>query len=65
MNEDVKSAGLNFFCLTGIIPNKNNLKVEEHSFKCDYNNKKFDYIYTNPPYGGDKSKKTSAEKEIN
>ena len=63
MNEDViKSAGLEFFCLTGIIPKKNNLKVE-NSFKCDFNNKKFDYLYTNPPYGGDKSKKSSAEEK--
>ena len=65
MNEDViKSAGLEFFCLTGIIP-KNNLKVE-NSFKCDFNNKKFDYLYTNPPYGGDKSKnQVLKKKEIN
>lgn len=65
MNGDViKSAGLEFFCLTGIRPNKNNLTVE-NSFKCDFNNKKFDYIYTNPPYGGDKSKTSSAEEKRN
>lgn len=63
MNEDViKSAGLEFFCLTGIIPNEYNLQVA-NSFTHSFSNKKFDYIYTNPPYGGDKSKKSSAEEK--
>tara|TARA_B110000971_G_C20036026_1_gene514216 strand:- start:1939 stop:4938 length:3000 start_codon:yes stop_codon:yes gene_type:complete len=63
MNEDViKSAGLEFFCLTGIIPNETNLQVA-NSFTHSFSNKKFDYIYTNPPYGGDKSKKSSAEEK--
>ena len=65
MNEDViKSAGLEFFCLTGIIPNETNLKVA-NSFTHSFSNKKFDYIYTNPPYGGDKSKTSSAEEKRN
>ena len=63
MNEDViKSAGLEFFCLTGIIPNETNLQVA-NSFTHSFSNKKFDYLYTNPPYGGDKSKKSSAEEK--
>ena len=63
MNEDViKSAGLEFFCLTGIIPDENNLQVS-NSFTHNFSNKNFDYIYTNPPYGGDKSKKSSAEEK--
>jgi len=55
MNEDViKSAGLEFFCLTGILPNmKDNLKYK-NSFRDDFNNKKYMNIITNPPYGGDK-----------
>lgn len=63
MNEDViKSAGLEFFCLTGIIPDENNLQVS-NSFTHNFSNKNFYYIYTNPPYGGDKSKKSSAEEK--
>ena len=54
MNEDViKSAGLEFFCLTGILPNmKDNLKYK-NSFTDEFNNKKFMNVITNPPYGGD------------
>ena len=55
MNEDVvKSAGLEFFCLTGVLPNmKNNLKYK-NSFVDEFSNKKFMNVITNPPYGGDK-----------
>jgi type I restriction-modification system DNA methylase subunit len=55
MNEDViKSAGLEFFCLTGVLPNmKDNLKYK-NSFTDEFNNKKFKNVITNPPYGGDK-----------
>jgi type I restriction-modification system DNA methylase subunit len=59
INEDViKSAGLELFCLSNgnIIPDTN-LKVE-NSFKNEFSNKKFNYIITNPPYGGDKVIKT-------
>ena len=62
INEDViKSAGLELFCLSNgnIIPNSN-LKVE-NSFKNEFENKRFDYIITNPPYGGDKSAKTQEQ----
>jgi type I restriction-modification system DNA methylase subunit len=59
MNEDViKSAGLEFFCLTGQIPNMNNNLKYKNSFKTSYDNKKFKYIITNPPYGGDKNRKS-------
>jgi type I restriction-modification system DNA methylase subunit len=56
MNDDViKSAGLEFFCLTGILPNmKNNLSFK-NSFTDSFNNKKFNFVITNPPYGGDKT----------
>jgi type I restriction-modification system DNA methylase subunit len=58
MNEDViKSAGLELFCLTGVLPNIENLKYK-NSFNDEFENKKFHYIITNPPYGGDSSKTT-------
>jgi type I restriction-modification system DNA methylase subunit len=61
MNEDViKSAGLEFFCLTGVLPNMNNLKYK-NSFTDEFNGSKYEYIFTNPPYGGDKSSKTEAQ----
>ena len=61
MNEDViKSAGLEFFCLTGVLPNMNNLKYK-NSFTDEFNGSKYEYIFTNPPYGGDKNSKTEAQ----
>ena len=64
MNNDViKSAGLEFFCLTGVIPNmENNIRCV-NSFKDTFSDKKFFYPITNPPYGGDKREKSQeAEK---
>jgi len=61
MNEDViKSAGLEFFCLTGVLPNMNNLKYK-NSFTDEFNGQKYKYPLTNPPYGGDKNSKTKAQ----
>jgi restriction endonuclease S subunit len=62
MNEDViKSAGLEFFCLTGVLPNmKDNLKYK-NSFTDEFNNKKFNNVITNPPYGGDKVSQSDAQ----
>lgn len=63
MNEDViKSAGLELFCLSGVLPNMQNLKIK-NSFTDDFGGRKFQYIFTNPPYGGDKQKKTSAQEK--
>ena len=63
MNEDViKSAGLEIFCLTGILPNKNNL-CYKNSFREDFDNTKYKYPITNPPYGGDKNKKSTAQEK--
>jgi type I restriction-modification system DNA methylase subunit len=66
MNEDViKSAGLEFFCLTGELPNmKENLQYK-NSFKDEFGDKKFHYVITNPPYGGDKSKQSDAQTKRN
>ncbi len=59
MNEDViKSAGLEFFTLTGTIPEIGVHMGYKNSFLDEFENKKFDYIVTNPPYGGDKNKKS-------
>jgi restriction endonuclease S subunit len=61
MNEDViKSAGLEFFCLTGVLPNMNNLKYK-NSFTDEFNEQKYKYPLTNPPYGGDKNSKSEAQ----
>jgi len=61
MNEDViKSAGLEFFCLTGVLPNMNNLKYK-NSFTDEFNENKYHFVFTNPPYGGDKSFKTESQ----
>jgi type I restriction-modification system DNA methylase subunit len=61
MNEDViKSAGLEFFCLTSALPNLHNLQYK-NSFTDNFDNKKFKYILTNPPYGGDKNKKSDVQ----
>ena len=66
MNEDViKSAGLEFFCLTGVLPNMNNLKYKNSftdEFAGDKNElMKYNYVFTNPPYGGDKNSKSEAQ----
>jgi type I restriction-modification system DNA methylase subunit len=61
MNEDViKSAGLEFFCLTGVLPNMDNLKYK-NSFTDEFNGLKYKYPLTNPPYGGDKNNKSEAQ----
>lgn len=61
MNEDViKSAGLEFFCLTGVLPNMDNLKYK-NSFTDEFGDKKYKYPLTNPPYGGDKSSKSEGQ----
>lgn len=68
MNADViKSAALELFCITKKFPNMDgtngNIRTV-NSFKNDFiqrgtnANQKFHYVVTNPPYGGDKSKKT-------
>jgi restriction endonuclease S subunit len=62
MNEDVvKSAGLEFFCLTGILPNMKDNLAYRNTFTDSFNNKKFMNVITNPPYGGDKIKQSSAQ----
>ena len=58
MNEDViKSAALEFLCLTNVFPNTNNNVICKNSFTNEFSDMSFKQIRTNPPYGGDKSKK--------
>tara|TARA_B100000767_G_scaffold116803_1_gene111473 strand:- start:5645 stop:8851 length:3207 start_codon:yes stop_codon:yes gene_type:complete len=59
MNEDViKSAGLEFFLLTGILPNMEKNLGYKNSFYDEFLDLKYKYVITNPPYGGDKNKKS-------
>lgn len=60
INEDVlKAAALEIFCLTGELPNMENIAYK-HSFKNEFAEKP-KYILTNPPYGGDKNNKSQAQ----
>jgi type I restriction-modification system DNA methylase subunit len=60
INEDVlKAAALEIFCLTGHLPNMENIAYK-NSFKTEFAEKP-KYIFTNPPYGGDKTKKSQAQ----
>ena len=57
MNEDViKIAGLEFFTFTDKFPDTAQF-VCANTFQRDFDDK-YDYIFTNPPYGGDKTDKT-------
>ena len=65
MNEDViKSAALEFFCLTKHLPNMSSLKYA-NSLKDEFNNQRFKKIFTNPPYGGDDNKKSQKQSKRN
>ncbi len=63
MNRDVvKTASLEVFGITRSLPNVEKNFMIRNSFKYDFQNElkedlKFKYIFTNPPYGGDKNKK--------
>jgi type I restriction-modification system DNA methylase subunit len=62
MNEDViKSACLEFFCLTKVLPDMKENCRYTNSFSDEFRNKKFKYILTNPPYGGDKTSKSNEQ----
>jgi len=61
MNDDViKSAWLEMFCLTGEIPDENNIQYR-NSFTNEFEDKKYKMIVTNPPYGGDKTSETNTQ----
>lgn len=62
MNSDViKSAALEIFCLTNEIPNMSKNVNHKNSFNDEFDDEKYDLIITNPPYGGDKTKKTDSQ----
>ena len=62
INEDVlKAAALELFCLTGELPKMENIAYK-HSFKTEFTETP-KYILTNPPYGGDKNKKSQAQQK--
>jgi len=62
MNEDViKSAALELFCLTGVLPDMRENLQYKNSFTDEFNDMKFDLVITNPPYGGDKIKQSDAK----
>ena len=66
MNEDViKSAALEFFCITGRIPDMKSTLRYANSFTDEFSNKRFMKIFTNPPYGGDKNKTTQKQSKRN
>jgi type I restriction-modification system DNA methylase subunit len=59
MNEDViKSAGLEFFLLSGVLPNMEKNLGYKNSFADEFLDERYKYVITNPPYGGDKNKKS-------
>ncbi len=71
MNEDViKIAGLEFFCLTHVLPKFGGIGKHmgyKNSFSDKFisesgDEKKFHYIITNPPYGGDTKKSRMQER---
>ena len=58
MSEDVvKIAAVEFYSLTGYFPDKSTQFIRTNSFKQEFS-KKYKYIVSNPPYGGDKNDKT-------
>ena len=69
INQDVlKSAALEIFCLTGQIPNLLNNITYRNAFVNEFvgpdsKPRKYHYVLTNPPYGGDKTSKTDAQRK--
>ncbi len=64
INEDVlKAAALEIFCLTGQLPNMENIAYK-NSFRTEFTERP-KYILTNPPYGGDKNKASHAQEKRN
>jgi hypothetical protein len=61
MNEDViKIAGMEVFGLTQNLPDHTSNFKRVNTFKYDFKSTdKYDYIFSNPPYGGDKNKKNA------
>lgn len=61
INEDViKSASLEILCMTRELPDVENITYR-NAFTDDFGGRKFTYILTNPPYGGDKIKQSDIQ----
>ena len=61
INEDViKSASLEILCMTRELPDVENITYR-NAFTDDFGGRKFTYILTNPPYGGDKNKQSDIQ----
>lgn len=61
VNEDVvKSAALEILCATQQIPHSDNVHYR-NAFTSNFYDQKYHYIYTNPPYGGDKVSKSDTQ----
>ena len=59
MAEDVvKIAGVEFYSITNNFPSSDKNFRHFNTFKHEFNEQKFKYIFANPPYGGDKANKT-------
>jgi type I restriction enzyme, S subunit len=62
INEDViKSAALEIFCATKEIPDTNNNIRFKNAFVDEFGGERFKFIFSNPPYGGDKNEKSSIQ----
>jgi len=65
MQKDViNMTGIEMFAITGIMPTKHRNYLRKNSFTNDFLNKednpsKYNYVVSNPPYGGDKLSKTT------
>ena len=70
MNEDVvKIAAVEFFALIGQFPDREMQFMRCNSFTREFcenilKDFKYDYVLSNPPYGGDKNKKSSQHQKI-
>ena len=59
----VNMTGLEMFAITGFFPKRGNNFLRQNSFKEEIEGhdgiEKYDYVFSNPPYGGDKNIKTA------
>jgi type I restriction-modification system DNA methylase subunit len=64
MSEDVvKVAGVEYYSITGYFPNAKKQFINTNTFRNEFT-RKFKYVISNPPYGGDKTKKTVDQEKM-
>ena len=63
MDEDVVNmTGLEMFAITGILPKVNDKNYKRvNSFEHEFNDEKYDFVFSNPPYGGDKNNDSAVQ----